>query len=537
MAIPINNKILQPADSKSGQKQGTGFTNLSRILQANRSNRLGQVVNQGVGNIAQDAKSNVQKSQEQFTKDTQEAFKPYQGGEEFYKGAILDPTSTVQNQQGFDRFRRIASGDYVGPDELQNTGALTSKVQNVQDLARLSGTSGGKEALLQSFIKNPNYAAGQRRLDTLLLGNKDLQGLRGLASSTTRDFANAQEVARAQANINENIAQQQSQGLKETLVKEQEARDKELADKLAAEQTAEIDRKAKLDALKSNLEQSQLTKEQAQALGIDIAGKDFINLFGVNPQDLVNYRYSDLPTSKEAIASQEQAARLNALNRLAGNEGNIFDPTKVGSFQASGSTFDLDKFRQGTEAYEDRFQRASKELDAYNKYFGGASTRLNQETTLGNVLIGSGIKSMQDFINAKNTVLNPQSEQFNKGLYDKIAATEGGRYLFDKGSDEMGREDVINRSLGSYTNYQNAVNNLLQSYQGNQDLNDQDFENQLAASLGITNEQFKTGQLGRPEGYVANPNQGVNVEQLLRSRVNESLFPIINKLTGRLKIV
>ena len=52
-------------------QKGTGFTNLNRIMQANKGNKLGQTVSGGIQNQVQGVKSQVKSAQDQFQEEAQ----------------------------------------------------------------------------------------------------------------------------------------------------------------------------------------------------------------------------------------------------------------------------------------------------------------------------------------------------------------------------------------------------------------------------------------------------------------------------------
>jgi phage gp37-like protein len=63
MFDPINNKL-------NPNRKGTGFTNVNRILEANKGNKLGNTVSSGVQNQADDVRSGIQQSQQKFQEDS-----------------------------------------------------------------------------------------------------------------------------------------------------------------------------------------------------------------------------------------------------------------------------------------------------------------------------------------------------------------------------------------------------------------------------------------------------------------------------------
>lgn len=376
MAITVNNDALQPQDKPQPQQsqgfQGSGFTNLNRVVQANQQNRLGNTVQQGFNNVAADTSNNIQKGRQDFQQQTANAMQPYQGGSEFINQTIANPTDINSNSGTLNRFRQIASGQYAGPQNLSNQQALSGNVQNVQSLANMTNNPGGREALLQTFIQNPNYSGGQRQLDSLLLGStggKQLASLKGVAAQTGRQFSNAQQEATGQAQANQQLATDLGQQANSQLMTEQQNQDTALQAQLANTQQSEIDKKSQLDALKANLEQGQLTEDQVQQLGLSRSSLDPTQslYYGEgNPLDQVKLNYSAAPTSISDVITADQTARMNALNKLSGNATDVYDPNNVGKWQASNA--DASALQQNAQDYADKEKRAEAESAAYTNY-------------------------------------------------------------------------------------------------------------------------------------------------------------------------
>lgn len=160
------------------QQQGTGFTNLNRVVSANQQNRLGSSIQQGIQQDVNKTKENLQKSQQQFNQQAmgqnlqlQNQQKAQQGAgvEDVIKKATTEPNKvTAGDVSAFEQYRK---GDYAGPQSLANFSSLQQQGKNVEQLGKQTASAGGQFNLLRQYIgNNRNYTQGQQGLDAILLG-------------------------------------------------------------------------------------------------------------------------------------------------------------------------------------------------------------------------------------------------------------------------------------------------------------------------------------------------------------------------------
>lgn len=119
MAININNpQQNQQVQTQGAQKpQGSGFTNLQQIIQANRNNRLGQAVGQGLQQQTSQVKSGVQSAQTQFGQGLQKSQEQLSKDKQESQSALSQIAANYSNQP-------------AAP--TQQTQSATPAVQNVQ---------------------------------------------------------------------------------------------------------------------------------------------------------------------------------------------------------------------------------------------------------------------------------------------------------------------------------------------------------------------------------------------------------------------
>lgn len=160
------------------QQQGTGFTNLNRVVSANKDNRLGSTIQQGIQSDVNNTKANLQKAQEDFNNKAlgqnlqlQNQQKSQQGAgvDDVIKKATTEPNKvTAGDVSAFEQYRK---GDYSGPTQLANFSSLQQQGQNVDSLGKQTASAGGQFNLLRQYVGgNRNYTQGQQGLDNIILG-------------------------------------------------------------------------------------------------------------------------------------------------------------------------------------------------------------------------------------------------------------------------------------------------------------------------------------------------------------------------------
>lgn len=216
-----------PQLNAQGQRQqGTGFTNLSKYLQAGQNTgsggtsagqQLGNAINQGVSNQANQFNTNLGTSQNQFnTNLSQNSLGSYTDANNQNASnvnstinSIINPSggSTVSqpNSTTTSQFQNYLSGNYAGPTSLGNTQQLGLQAQNLQQLGQSTQSAGGVGGLLQQFASSPNkqYTQGEQGLDSLLVGQQGQSGLNAanqVANQTTQQYNAAQQNATQAAN-------------------------------------------------------------------------------------------------------------------------------------------------------------------------------------------------------------------------------------------------------------------------------------------------------------------------------------------------
>lgn len=196
----------QQSSTSSGRNkpQGTGFTNVNNILSANQGNNLGQTIQSGITNTAQNVQNNLGNAQSSFnqgvqantfgTNDMNNVQNTINSASNLQAGQTVDPTQLSQ-------FQTYTAGGYQGPTALQNANLLQGQAQQAEQLGQNVNTAGGQQNLLQRFVGNAQYGQGQQTLDQLLLGqqqgalNKAQAATIGLTNQANSDVNNASQIA------------------------------------------------------------------------------------------------------------------------------------------------------------------------------------------------------------------------------------------------------------------------------------------------------------------------------------------------------
>jgi hypothetical protein len=344
MAIPIkpDNKLnaMQPGQPKPMQ-QGSGFTNVQRVAQANQNNRLGQAVGSGVQQVGQQARTAIGAGQQQFQQDTQKNNLDTTENRTQVQNLVQDPTKA--SQADIDKFSQYRSGQYHGPQGIQNYDELSNQAQQAQQLGQSANTAGGRLALLQRFAARPqqSYTSGQSRLDAALLGQTGSQGLRQARQSTLGiqgQLDQGQQAAQAQAQE----LQARAAGLKSFTEGQIKGQTDPMHQQLqAAADAANAARDAQVVKAQQDFAAGKVSSDELNELGLgDLAGQE---TYGTDLSRFISG--SGVKADELGVASKEQAAKLNALARLGGTEA-FGDEAQAGSFAKNKYNVDKNAIQQ-----------------------------------------------------------------------------------------------------------------------------------------------------------------------------------------------
>jgi len=185
--------------------KGTGYTNLQQYLAANNGNRLGNVINTGIGDVVGGGQKEFENQRNTFStglKGEQERLGGLFGGAQ----NTLNTLSTNPNvsDQQVNQFHDAQNAQYKGPTGFKDEEGLQRKVTNINDVSNLAGSRAGRGELLRTFINAPNYTRNKQDFDTLFLGNDvdtKLRKARQSGEQLGRNISSGVEGAKQQADV------------------------------------------------------------------------------------------------------------------------------------------------------------------------------------------------------------------------------------------------------------------------------------------------------------------------------------------------
>jgi len=379
---------------QSFKPKSTGFTNIQRVLGANKNNKLGQAVTQGVQGTVQGVKSNLQQ-EVQKNKQIADNYNSQIGQQQHQANQVIsqvnqpDPNADLSQIANANQelFQNVRSSNYTGPQELGNIQKLQQQAGDVEQLGKqIAGSN--REGLLQRYVGGDRYTGGQRRLDNLLLGQtgqkelnqarRDTMGIDDSISQANSEAANRfmsnlkykQDVA---GSINQQLGQSQEkinsdiQNVLNNLQSDNQflqTKDKAVRDYLSQRQktgAGEVQTQTMIDPV----DQAMVALERA---GVS-AGQYKDQLMkalnaGLDPRELVN---ASLKTNlgqnitKEGAMTGQQASQLNALSRLSGDNSTTYNKNIEAT--KGGFNFDINNIQKNI-AEQEAYNQANAEEKA-----------------------------------------------------------------------------------------------------------------------------------------------------------------------------
>lgn len=288
-----NNNIVQPRREK---QKGTGFTNVNRIIDANKGNQLGSNISQNLQNQGQQTQQAVQGAVSRFSTELNKN-KLGEQDQQNRDNTVnqIEQGQGSANEQNIQDFGRYRAGTYQGPTNLGDTKELMTRAQSNESLAKSVDTHGGRQGILQQFNATPLYTQGTLNTDALLLGQSapQLQQAAGALRGAIRDIRSAESTA-------------QALGSQAKLDNAQFARDTEsllskaLERSLTPIEQAQSDARTKLDTDGSSFNTLKTYMNDILRNGLDLAslpmGSEAFNSAGITPDmfKTMQKQYNDL---------------------------------------------------------------------------------------------------------------------------------------------------------------------------------------------------------------------------------------------------
>lgn len=370
---PNLSRLSQIAGTQSAQ-QGTGYTNLNRLTQANQGNQLGEKVagniQSQIGNVQNQLGQQQQQFQTQseanklgsdtdiknrndiinkFAPSSTQTQQPDQSTDNTSpksntadmssgrSGANLTPASgstaipaqVTPTDKDISSFQRFVGGQYTGPTGLADTSGLSTSAQQLQGQVSNISPSGTQE-LLRRTVGGDRYTQGQQQLDSLLMNRSALTPVARQAVSLGGNINRANLAASGQAELLKNQAAQFGTDTQAQLNAGLTGIDTAVQGQLTAAQAVEKDRQQKIQAIQNFANNKvartgDLTAEDIAAGNKKDASGNIIDQYGNTVTDTsVNARggsdqYGQIDYLQKLLASQ--GAQSGELNQLFG-QGN-----------------------------------------------------------------------------------------------------------------------------------------------------------------------------------------------------------------------
>lgn len=341
------------------KQQGSGFTNIQSIVNANKGNQLGSAIGNNIQNVESSAQSNLKNAQNQFQQGTQANQANTQANQQLAQNVLADPTqyanvpgatNTPQNAQAGQQFQSLLSGQYQGPTALANASGLQNQAANVAQMGQALQSAGGQQGLLRQLIANPQYTQGQAGLDSLLLGQSNdpsLQAAKRNALTLQGQVGSAVNGAAAQGQQQTNQAQQFGTALQNQLGSTVNNENNTLQQNATNLQNQ---RNTQYQSALKDLQSGNVNQDEANALGLT-QDENVYNVLngngaaGTGSSAAAQFlKENPLAANISNTANAQQYAQMQALQSLAGQYApsnaqtafqNFQNPSQASQFQNS----------------------------------------------------------------------------------------------------------------------------------------------------------------------------------------------------------
>lgn len=483
-----------PGQEASGKSQkGSGqYTNIQTYLDANKSQagEMGSQVANKITSTGQEARDQIGTASQDFSKQVDQGTIKDLGRAQADASGIVDQAkSQAYNQKLSDdqmnRFKEVSTAQYKGPQDFESANVYqptNEKVQKTQSYAQMSDSEPGRYQLLNEVFARPDYTAGQKNLDNLLIsgdsGTKQkLMDARTAVGDVGGLFSKAQADARAQAQARTGEIDAVRSAALGDFTSKRDARSGEVDARLGDVKNRWADEYNQYANMLGNYKggDMNLTSQQAKKLEL-MNGQGIYNLLanGADPKSYLTLNAYDAGK----VVSKDEQAQLAALDQLgslgglgqtnkytnadqAGTLGlnNALDASRFGeSARLADRAFDdyakgtnFTGYGTDTQHYDNGFgdsgdftanasvnqsvERYLNGLAATNSTTGGTAANLNPlllnpQTALIPILNQLGIGSFGDAEGgAKNAARTNAGKTAAQDLYNKLlAALEGQGY-------------------------------------------------------------------------------------------------------------
>lgn len=442
------------------RKTGTGFTNLQRILDANKNNKLASTIGSGVSGTANQARQGLEQGTQDF--QTQVGAQKLNTDENTsaYRGMLANPTGAqpggmaplpAMSVEGSappviggkggaiaapvsssiapdpQRFQKLMAGGYAGPTDLNNSAQLKAQAEEAQALGKNISSPGNKFGLLQRYFGTPTYTRGQQGLDSLLIGKapelqqarRDTVGLNkladdkiGFARGLAQDTAVQNQAYGKQVRNDLGLGDQgQISGGALGAVYNP------LAEKVAAAvPTGQryLDELARYKVDRDNQDEYAIVDGQKQGL-----------TYGADPRAFL--KENSMAANVNNVASAEDFAKMNALTKLAGIENTyLTDESQAGKYDLNRPTeYNADQYNATVAAKKADYEKEAGLVQAKIDNVIKANSAKGDGLKIGSQYQLAPFQAEMDAIRAKYN-LSPIKVGFSGGATADFSNPSGG---------------------------------------------------------------------------------------------------------------
>lgn len=324
----------QPPSEKGAQTQGSGFVGIDKYMRANQGNNFGNQVTGKVRDTVSQANQSLNQGANDFTSASNQSTTRWNDVGDQVK-SVVDSAGDATSQDDVKKVQGVTGARYQGPDNFSGTAYGTKAhgdLRRASQQANALQSEGGRFALLDQFYGRPSYSMGQKSLDNLLVRNQpgaagrasaigtSAKGLAGSAAETERNLDNL-------AASNRFETQNASKQANDYLTGARTGFETDL-NKRYQDYTSENDAYNK--ALRDDLSDDTFGQDTLDFLGVG----DGSNLYDV---DLKNYVQDTPSASLGQFANDQDYARYQALQQLAGEDPTLLSGDERGSAGTAGS--------------------------------------------------------------------------------------------------------------------------------------------------------------------------------------------------------
>jgi hypothetical protein len=347
------------ATQAAGPIRGTGFTGVSKFLQANVGSRLGQQVSGRVQQAGQEAQSRLAQAKTGFETGLTQAQQERQQQTTAATAALekLRAGEAAISPEQQAAYQAAVSGTIQAPKALQDIGAVQTQANLAAKLAQGTQTAAGRMGLLQQTVgRGPRqYTTGQSALDALILGQSagELAKARQGIASLGRQVESEKLVAEEQAKLAQSKARQAAEQLKTETGKTRESITSSMEESLAKAQEQERQRSEQQTEIERRLAQEDKTSGAFDALSY-ASEKGILSPEKIDEISSLIQRGKTVGLSPEEIVKQSiESEKAKGLTRFgAASEADIARMRSLAALEGTQFQSDLERYKAGALGFD-----------------------------------------------------------------------------------------------------------------------------------------------------------------------------------------